>query len=202
MLEIIPNMHPIFVHFTVALISVSTLLYFIGFVISRFKLGQELLLTARWCLWLGALAAVATVIAGFIAYYSVAHDAPSHLAMTEHRNWAIATLIVILCVALWSGWLYYKKRSTQLLFIVGMFVASGFVMTTAWYGAEVVYRYGIGVMSLPKTTGEGHLHDNNHSKTEGMEHKTQGDTAQPHIHKFEVKLSVFACLMSRSGTGF
>lgn len=32
------------------------------------------------------------------------------------------------------------------------------VTITTWFGAEVVYRYGIGVQSLPKSTGVGHQH--------------------------------------------
>jgi len=162
MIEIIPNWHPIFVHFTVALVSVSALLYLVGFVTARHKLGQELLVTARWCLWLGALVAIATVIAGFIAYYTVAHDTPSHHAMTEHRNWAIATFIIILCVASWSAWLYYKEKSLSWMFIVAMLIAAGLVTTTAWYGAEVVYRFGVGVISMPKSTGDGHQHEHKH----------------------------------------
>jgi len=42
---------------------------------------------------------------------------------------------------------------------------------TAWHGAENVYRYGLGVMSLPQQESEGHAHnhevlDNGQSQTE------------------------------------
>ena len=110
MVEIIPTWHPIFVNFTVALICVSALCFLVGYLFKKRTLGNELLITARWCLWLGAIATIATLIAGFMAYYSVAHDAASHIAMTTHRNWAIITLIIILIVTIWSGWLYLKNK--------------------------------------------------------------------------------------------
>ncbi|MCF6301365.1 MAG: hypothetical protein L3J52_09655 [Proteobacteria bacterium] len=41
---------------------------------------------------------------------------------------------------------------------------------TAFKGGELVYRYGLGVMSLPEVEGEGHAHggsngDGDHGKT-------------------------------------
>ena len=159
MIDIIPNWHPIYVNFTVALICVSALCYFAGYLFKKRAVGKELLIVARWCLWLGAIAAIATVIAGFMAYYTVAHDAPSHHAMTNHRNVAIATFIAILLVTIWSGWLYIKNKSVGLWFILVMLVTVILLMTTAWHGAEVVFRHGIGVQSLPKSIDTGHNHE-------------------------------------------
>ncbi len=167
MIKVIPNWHPFFVHFTVALITVSALCFLVGYLLNSRKTGKELLIVARWCLWLGTLAAIATLSAGFIAYYTVAHDTPSHLAMTEHRNWAIATFVFIFLVAAWSVYLYFKKKAEGLYFVLAMFVVVILLMSTAWRGAEVVYRYGVGVMSLPKSTGDGHQHQHgNDVKTE------------------------------------
>ena len=176
MIEIIPNWHPIFVHFTVALISISALCYFIGFFTKRHSLGKELLIVGRWCLWFGALAAIATIIAGFIAYYSVAHDTPSHEAMTIHRNWAITTFIVVLTVAFWSAWLYYKNKTISFVFVLSMLVALSLVSITAWYGAELVYRHGLGVMSLPKTVPFNQSHDYDKKQNNNHTHDL------PHAH--------------------
>ncbi len=121
-------------------------------------MGQELAIVARWCLWLGAIASIATVIAGFFAYYTVAHDTASHLAMTVHRNWAIATVLAILLASAWSGWRHLKKQPIGVAFLGLMLVAMLLVLTTAWYGAEVVFRYGIGVQSLPSSAEKGHEH--------------------------------------------
>ena len=67
MIEIIPNWHPILVHFTVALLLVSVVLY----VLSRLPLASSLRgewqVVAQWLLWLGAVFAVATAVTGWLA---------------------------------------------------------------------------------------------------------------------------------------
>ncbi|MBL4885747.1 MAG: hypothetical protein JKY95_14600, partial [Planctomycetaceae bacterium] len=78
-IEIIPNWHPIFVHFTVGLLSISALFYLAGLVLRK----PTFLIVARWNLWVGGAITVATVLAGFYAYGTVAHDALSHAAMTD-----------------------------------------------------------------------------------------------------------------------
>lgn len=173
MIEIIPNWHPVFVHFTVALISVATFFYCAGLIFHNKKFGHEMLIVARWCLWTGALAAIVTVIAGFIAYYSVTHDSPSHNAMTIHRNWALGTLSVILILSIWSIRTYLKDKSISLWFIFGMLITFSLVTITAWHGAELVYRYGLGVISLPEADKPSHAHS----------HKTrQNNESNAHSH--------------------
>ncbi len=158
MIEVIPNWHPVFVHFTVALISVATFFYCVGFFLHNKRLGKEMLITGRWCLWTGTLAAIATIAAGFIAYYTVDHDTPSHNAMVVHRNWALTTFGVIGVVFIWSLISYLKNTAVRLWFCFGMILTSILVLITAWHGAELVYRYGLGVLSLPKTEQINHSH--------------------------------------------
>ncbi|HFE39646.1 MAG TPA: DUF2231 domain-containing protein [Gammaproteobacteria bacterium] len=155
--EIIPNLHPIFVHFTVALLFLSVGL----FVVARFvnpQLKEQWLIVARWALWFGAGITLITGLAGLYAYNTVAHDTPSHAAMTDHRNWAVVTIILFTILAGWSILWTRKKKPLGAAFIVFMLIAGGVLASTAWRGGEVVYRYGLGVMSLPKSEGEGHSH--------------------------------------------
>lgn len=91
MLNILPNWHPIFVHFTVALLIVAAAMHVLSHFVSNINLKNQLATTARWNLWIGIGATLLTVAAGWYAFYTVSHDAPSHLAMTEHRNWAMVT---------------------------------------------------------------------------------------------------------------
>lgn len=158
MIEIIPNWHPLFVHFTVALITMSGVFYVLAKLMARRSFGDELLAAGRWCLWSGAIVTVATLVAGFFAYYSVAHDTPSHLAMTTHRNWALVTAFGILSCFVWSIVQYRKKMQPTIPFILAMLIVLALLASTAWRGGELVYRYGIGVMSLPQSSGPGHQH--------------------------------------------
>lgn len=155
--EIIPNLHPVFVHFTVALLLLSVGLFVITpFVKSPLK--EQWQTVARWSLWFGAAITIVTGFAGLYAYNTVAHDTPSHLAMTDHRNWAIVTIVLFLALAAWSIIWVRKGKLLGPVFVVCMVVAGLVLASTAWRGGEVVYRYGLGVMSLPKAEGEGHSH--------------------------------------------
>lgn len=162
MFEIIPNWHPIFVHFTVALFSLAVGL----FVVAPFlkpPLQEQWRIVARWALWFGAGFTVITGLTGLYAYNTVAHDTPSHAAMTDHRNWAIAAITLFLALAVWSAVRVRRQQALGAVFVGAMVVAGGVLAATAWRGGEVVYRYGLGVMSLPQAEsgaeGEGHAHE-------------------------------------------
>lgn len=162
MIEIIPNWHPIFVHFTVALFSATVFFYALSYFLSKcgllLKVASDFEIVGKWCLWVVGFMVIGTVLAGFNAYNTVNHDAPSHIAMTDHRNWAIPTAIAIVLLTIWSFWRSYKHKAITITFILALLVTQGLLLSTAWRGAELVFRYGLGVMSMPKSEGEGHHH--------------------------------------------
>jgi len=107
MIDIIPNWHPIFVHFTVAILVITGLLQLIlWFFNDKLKLAG-VIFAQKWLVILGSLAILATIATGLLAYYSVAHDTPSHLAMTDHRNWALTT------AAIFSYWRCFVLCATR-----------------------------------------------------------------------------------------
>lgn len=164
MIEIIPNWHPIFVHLTVGLFSTAAVFYLIAYLSSRTlffstRIVDEFEVVARWCLWVAGLVVIPTVLAGLYAYNTVYHDAVSHVVMTNHRNWALPTAGAIVFLTLWSMWGYYRNKSLTLVFVVAVLLVQGMLVSTAWRGAELVFRYGLGVMSLPNVGGAGHHHD-------------------------------------------
>ena len=168
MIEIIPNYHPVLVHFTVALLGISSLLFVVGaFAPATAAWKDKCLTVARWNLWMGAAITVATVLAGWQAYNTVTHDGPSHAAMTDHRNWALITAPLFILLALWA-FAARKKKQVGIVFIALMIVASILLAVTGFKGGEVVYRYGLGVMSMPKVSGDGG--HGSHEHGEGDEH--------------------------------
>lgn len=168
MIEIIPNWHPILVHFTIALLSLAVLFSILVAFLPEGSLKGEWNIVARWHIWLGAVFAVATALSGWYAFSSVAHDEPSHIAMTDHRNWAIVTLSVFVILAAWSIWSVRKQRRTGALFTVILVAGGVLLLSTAWRGGELVYRHGLGVMSLPQAEAgeEGHDHDHGNAHHE------------------------------------
>jgi uncharacterized membrane protein/ketosteroid isomerase-like protein len=153
-----PNWHPFLVHFTIALFFTA----FIFLVAARVYAGRsksgELETAGRWALWATSAITLVTIASGTYAYYTVAHDGPSHAAMTDHRNWALASGALIIFLGAWS-YLKSRRQAAQppaLLILMGLGVA--LLSVTGLKGGGLVYDYGIGVASLPDAEGPGHLH--------------------------------------------
>ena len=159
MFQILPNWHPVFVHFSVALLSVAAALHLASHFVSKPALANQWTIVARWNLWIGVGFTLITVAAGWYAYYTVDHDAPSHAAMTVHRNWAMVTLALFLGIAGWEYYLHRHAKGKSWLFTGLLIVAATLLVSTAWHGGELVYRYGLGVKALPKPEGAGHAHE-------------------------------------------
>ncbi|MAU40067.1 MAG: hypothetical protein CMF31_00425 [Kordiimonas sp.] len=163
-IEIIPNWHPIFVHFSVALLSVSGVMFLASTLLKK----EQLFVVARWNLWLGVAITIGTVAAGFYAYNTVAHDGPSHAAMTDHRNWALGAASLFALLAVWSLAKHRTADKASPLFIACILIATGLLAVTGFKGGEAVYRHGLGVMRMPEVSGDGG--HGSHSHGEGEEH--------------------------------
>ncbi len=186
MIEIIPNLHPVFVHFTVTLFVITGLLQLIPWLFKEKVQNNVFIFIQKWLVILGSLAVLVTVVTGVQAYYSVSHDTPSHLAMTDHRNWALITAVIFL---LGAALFYFMPKLRQSVAGSCFFVAFLLVTVTAFKGGELVYRHGLGVMALPQVTGEGHDHDHadgghDHGTTENVsaEPVVQGHQESSHEH--------------------
>ena len=191
MVEIIPNWHPVFVHFTVALICVSGVLFVLSRLVTNWQLEDQWLACAYWSLWIGALISIGTIVAGWCAFNTVEHDTASHDAMTVHRNLALVTFIVIVIMAIWAVVQYLKEMAPSIVFMVCMLLSVGMVASTAWHGSELVFRHGLGVMSLPEKSDHTHDHSADHGHVDTIddasadapatdEHAHEGDAAHSH----------------------
>jgi uncharacterized membrane protein/ketosteroid isomerase-like protein len=182
---IIPNWHPLLVHFTVALITMSAVFFVLSKALK--SKADTFELVAKWMLWVGAGFTVLTILAGFGAYNSVEHDDVAHVVMKIHRTWALVTGAALLIVALWV----YRAKEVSSAIVAASVVLMGLVGATGYLGAELVYRHGLGVMRLPDTSGAGHSHadggghDHGDAKSETSSHEHADgeghghDTAKP-----------------------
>ena len=158
-------LHPMFVHFTVALTCTSVLCYFLGRVLPNRKLKNELLVSSFWLILLSAGATVLTLTTGYLQFNAVIHDAGSHLAMINHRAWAIGTSIILFILAIWGARNYKKNNYSGFSYPLCLLVLFAGVSITAFKGGNLVYKYGLGVKSNPelrelKSKNEGSSHEN------------------------------------------
>lgn len=158
MIEIIPNAHPVFVHFAVTVIVFTGLLQLVLWWSDPAK-NSTVARTQSWLLGIGAFITIATLASGAYAASTVNHDSVSHLAMMDHRNWAVPTgLIYLLGVAVYFFMPKLRNNFAGLCFVIALLM----VTVTAYKGGELVYRYGVGVLSLPEVSADGHGHDHEH----------------------------------------
>ena len=210
MITILPNWHPIFVHFTIGLLGTAVVFYFASALLAKdHKWKQQWQHMANWSLWSGCLVTIFTVLAGGYAYNTVAHDEASHIAMTLHRDWALATASVFLILGFAAISIVKNNKVPRYLFLSVAAIAGTMLLITGFLGGEIVYRHGLGVMSLPEieTAADGHQHDHSlphqhdamtaeseshhidqdmdsHSNTESNEHSHDAETEPlaPHEH--------------------
>ena len=137
-------------------------------------------------MWLAASGAASAVLFGWLAYNSVNHDDAGHAAMLLHRAWAVPTAIGLILLASWDAWKHRVNELMSAPALTLLFILSGTIGVTGWLGGEVVYRHGIGVLSLPASEGAGH--SNNHHgdvTTAAQSHdsaETESDEHSEHHH--------------------
>ena len=187
MISILPNWHPIFVHFSIGLLGMAVLFYFASALLTKeHQWKQQWQHMANWSLWSGCLVTIFTVFAGWYAYNTVAHDQASHAAMTLHRDWALATASLFLILGLAAASIVRSNKTPRYLFLSVTAVAGAMLMVTGFLGGEAVYRHGLGVMSLPKVEVEagGNHHDHNspHDQGSAHQHDESADESEPHQH--------------------
>ncbi len=165
MIEIIPNVHPILVHFTIGLLAIAALLFLVAALAGRRGSLPGIEATANWNLWLGAALTILTIAAGLQAAGSVAHDDVAHLAMEDHKRWALGTAGLFMLLAAWNVVRVRRGGRMGWPFVTAMIVALVGLSGTGLRGADLVYRHGLGVMNGPQVAGEagGHDHGDGHS---------------------------------------
>jgi uncharacterized membrane protein len=155
LLEATFNLHPIFVHFPIALWPTAVLFLATGILRDQPPIWRA----GCWLLHLGTLAAIATIATGYIAADQLGHDTPGHDLVHTHRDIMIAAAS---CSALTSvAVLLTRERLTRgiqwgllLLACTATLVA----MVGADRGGEMVYRYSIGTLGQALPGAGGHDH--------------------------------------------
>ncbi|MBI2970219.1 MAG: nuclear transport factor 2 family protein [Gammaproteobacteria bacterium] len=178
MIQIIPNWHPVLVHFTIGLLVTAAGLFAAAALLRDRPIAERATLVARWNLVIGTAFATLTLAAGYRAYYTVAHDDPAHAAMLVHMKWAWIALVLFVIAAALAWRERARERGTGPILAMFLAAGTGALFVTGYLGAENVYRHGLGVMRLPAAEGPGHTHAHGgEEKAHGHSHETP---AEPH----------------------
>ncbi len=137
--------HPIFVHFTLALLCASVLLYIAARLTGNIEWRRRLLGAAELNLWGGTALTVLTVIFGWLAFDNVPHEDTAHEAMEIHRSLALATFGWFVVLAVSSAWHRRQARYPSIPFLTALAIGLVGLLLTGMRGGELVFEHGLAV---------------------------------------------------------
>lgn len=149
-----PNLHPMMVHFPIAFWVAATGAWLVAMFSSRDQ-------SWRFGLWLhtlGVVAAAAAVGLGFWATEKMGHDSPGHDLVHVHRDLMLVAAGLALVVTALAWWRGDAGRRWRVGLTVGSAILLCVMTAGADRGAELVFRYGVGVAGEAPPHGEGHDH--------------------------------------------
>ena len=137
------NIHPLIVHFPIALIIVVFILDLLG-ALSRQK---SLVSAANILSIFAALGAVAAVVTGLIAEESVWHTDEAHELIELHETIGFAVLGAALISLIFRPAIKKKKSKNSLLWVAVIISLAAAILVgyEGYLGGEMVYRHGAGV---------------------------------------------------------
>ena len=145
----LPNVHPLLVHFPIALLTLAVLL---DVVAAGLRGIQWLRPTVALFYVMGTLGAIATYFSGRVAADSVLPPPEATPVLTEHADLALYVVLLFGLLTLARVAVIWRLSTFRLivdvpLILVG-FIGLGLLVETADHGGELVYRFGVGVAAV------------------------------------------------------
>jgi uncharacterized membrane protein len=144
----LPPVHPAIVHFPIALLTLSVVADFFGYV-----LDSDSLRGAGWWSLAGAgLGGAAAVVAGLVDMNREKIEHAAHERVHTHMKVGFAALVAVAVLALWR-WAIYAKLASAVgsIYLVVAFLVLGLTLFQGYLGGELVFADGVGVAP----TGQG-----------------------------------------------
>lgn len=160
------NIHPLFVHFPIALLLTAIAFYCLGIIFCR----DSLLGAGKWTLFAGTLSAAGTVWTGLQAANTVSHG-DTHQTMMAHQylGFAILGLSIVL-----SAWIIFSKanlpQKSKKLFLIILLFLGLVIVQQADLGGRLVFLNGVGVGKKSMMPEESHSHDHKEEAHDHGEH--------------------------------
>ena len=140
-LQAMVNIHPLMVHFPVALIYGFVLADALAWLLRRESLRHA----AGWMLYFGTLGAAVTVVTGLLAAATVEHDEEVHAIMALHESYGLGVLCVAVVLSLWRALVRGRfSRWGHAIHILAGLALAALVTLGADLGGMMVYQHGVG----------------------------------------------------------
>jgi uncharacterized membrane protein len=168
-----PNLHPILVHFTVALFFAAVAFDIIG----HLTKNESLKSAGWWNLLFATVAAIASVVTGLSAANTLPHTDQIHEIMEIHETVGLIVLGILIGLFIWRG-LNRGALPTKPagIFLIAGIVGVGLLSVGAFYGGEMVYRHGMGVAPMMEHITAQHENGSHEHGAETPHHAAQVDS--------------------------
>lgn len=145
-----PNIHPVFVHYPIALWTLAALALALGLM----RRNEQLVTTSRWLVHLAFASSVLTAMTGLMAESALGHDSPNHELVHTHRKFMLVTTALGGLASLAVHLTRTRTDRKARLLAGGVLLATLMVMTLgADRGAVLVYGHGIGTRKPAPESG-------------------------------------------------
>lgn len=149
MFDWIPNLHPIIVHFPIALIVAAVVSDVVVLTLRREADGA-----VSWLYTAGTAGLVAAYLTGRAAADAVLIPAAAQTIQTDHADWALVTLILFLALTTVRLLLLRLGRPgrnvVRSMSVVAGLVGFGLITIVGDLGGRMVFGHGVGVATLPQ----------------------------------------------------
>ena len=143
--DTVKDLHPISVHFPIALLIVSAALSLILFIKPRPSLQH----TTWVLLWVGTLSAFISSVTGLIAHFPY-EVTELHDVITTHQNWSFAVTGLFIALTVWR-WLSRRRQAdagTKPLYLIVILIGVALLTVSGLTGGDLVYDYGVNVRGI------------------------------------------------------
>ena len=145
-LQAMDNLHPMFVHYPLALLPLA-LVFQAWAVVGR---REDAARVARWLLWIGAVAALAAAGTGLLAEGSVEHPEAAHEVIELHETLMLTTAGLAAGLAVLAA-IFHRRALGWIrwLLLLGLLATNVVLIVGADRGAQLVYEFAVGVKPQP-----------------------------------------------------
>jgi len=140
-----PGIHPLIIHFPIALLALA-----VGLTVLDLFYSQKWLQNATLGLYvLGSVSALAAYFSGRDAADSIGLNLKAEVAIGTHSDWGLYTLLYfgLLTLTYFVVKFILKQNTMTIRVLLAVMAMAGFFILaqTAEYGGRLVFEYGLGV---------------------------------------------------------